>query len=700
MDLTLETPVRYVARVGPISAKKLEKLGIRTIEDLLFYPPFRYNDYSLISPIGKLQPGEVVTVQGYVENIRNIFTKRGKKIQEALITDESGSIPVVWFNQPFLIRVITHGAHIRLAGTVNWFSKQVALVSPDYELIQENINGQAHTDVSLHTGRLVPVYPETAGITSKWLRGRIAYVLDQCISQVQELLPSQLKETYRLMELTQALRQIHFPESQSNAIDARRRLGFDELFMIHLIAQFQRQAREQSQADSVTISSRDLSTFLTRLEFTLTGDQKQAVHEILHDISRNFPANRLLVGDVGSGKTVVAAIAMYAVFRNGRGSILMAPTQLLAQQHFETISKLLTPLGIKIGLFTGAQKNNEHTTKNNQRRLNVLKNPQFDIYIGTHALLSDSRTLKHIGLIVIDEQQRFGVEQRLLLRKKSEGTKTPHLLTMTATPIPRTIALTMFGNLDLSILNEMPKGRIRIKTWVVPNDKRDSAYEWIKKHLVSMQGQMFVICPLIEESETLSTVRAATKEFDRLKRTSFKNFRLGLLHGRMKPKEKTNALEAFRLGNLDILVTTPVVEVGIDIPNATIMLIEGSDRFGLSALHQLRGRVGRGNKQSYCLLFTENDDEKVLSRLKHLETIFSGPELADVDLRLRGPGELFGTRQHGIPQLTFATFSDTQLIHDTANACKSIIARDPSLSSYPLLRERLKKSTIEQTSQD
>ena len=400
--------------------------------------------------------------------------------------------------------------------------------------------------------------------------------------------------------------------------------------------------------------------------------------------------NRLLEGDVGSGKTVVAAIAMYAVLRAGYQSVIMAPTQILAEQHYHTLRTLFSPLGIRIELVTGTHKIS---------KLEALHSKP-DILVGTHALLSESVILDNVGLIVIDEQQRFGVKQRQLIRQKAQKTKTPHLLTMTATPIPRTVALTAYGNLSLSVLHQMPTGRKRVKTWVVPKQKRPSAYEWIREQLNTVHGQAFIICPLIEESETLQTIKAATKEYEVLRKQIFPQLHLALLHGRMKATEKTKVLDTFRSGKVDILVTTPVVEVGIDIPNATIMLVEAADRFGLSQLHQLRGRVGRGINDSYCLLFTEIEDETAITRLKSLETIYSGPELAEVDLQLRGPGELFGTKQHGVPMLKFASFGDTDLIVQVQKAASEIFKPDPTLANFPLLRSKLKNYTITGTGQD
>lgn len=683
MELTLTTSVRYVSRVGPVMARRLKKLGIETVADLLFYPPFRYNDFSLVSEIAKVRPGETVTIKGTVMKIQNFYTKTGKKIQEAEVADDSGKIPVIWFNQPFLLRVLEPGSSVSLSGRISWFGHRIVLSSPQYEVIKD-----ARSGPSLHTGRLVPVYPEISGVTSKWLRGRIDFVLKQMLTKIPEHLPSGLVWKYQLPPLPAALAAIHFPKTLDEAKEGRDRLAFDELFLWQLRAFEERRKWEKTKLSfALTVSRKDVDSLIGSLPFRLTGDQKAALEAILADLSRPIAMNRLLEGDVGSGKTVVATIAMYVAYRNGLTSLIMAPTQILAEQHYQTISKLLRPLGVNVGLVTGGGKTNYTLL----RKSNIL--------VGTHALLYKNFSLSNVGLVIIDEQQRFGVEQRAKLTAVGDKFKTPHLLTMTATPIPRTMALTIFGNLDLSVLNQMPLGRQKVKTWVVPAEKRESAYAWIAKQLNDTGGQAFIICPLIEESETLSSVKAVTSEFERLKKV-FPQFSIGLLHGRLKPTAKIQAIERFRNQKDRILLATPVVEVGIDIPNAMIMVIEAAERFGLGQLHQLRGRVGRGGIAAFCLLFTEDDSETTFKRLGTLETVFSGPKLAEIDLKLRGPGELFGTRQHGLPILTFANLSDAELILKSSTAVKETTELDPDLSTFPLLREKLKTSKIKMISQD
>jgi ATP-dependent DNA helicase RecG len=673
MELTLDTPVRFVPRVGPAMATKLEILEIRCVRDFLYHIPFRYNDYSNITPVAQVRPDEIVTIKGTVERFNAFATKSGKRLQEAKVRDDSGVISVIWFNQPFLRSVIKEGMTIHLSGTVSWFGTKLVLNSPEYELFHQDSD-----EPSLHTGRIVPVYPATEGISSKWMRGRIALLLSTLLPTLIDPMPETLKQTYHLMGLSTALSTIHFPASMDTLAAARARLAFDELLSLQLRAYTQKRERETKEmAHHLALTGADIKTFWESLPFTLTADQEQAIGELLVDLKRAYPMNRLLVGDVGSGKTVVAAAAMYAAVRNNTQAVLMAPTQILAQQHFQTLSKVFAPLGIKIGLVTGAHKDAGH----------------FDVIVGTHALLSDSTKFKKLSLVVIDEQHRFGVSQRTILMEKGSKKKTPHMLTMTATPIPRTVAKTAMGHMDLSILTVMPKGRTPIKTWVVSETKRQSAYGWITKQITETGGQAFVICPLIEESETMTSVRAVKKEFDVLKKIFFQ-FSVGLLHGRMKPKEKNEVLEAFRDKKHHILLATPVVEVGIDIPNATIMVIEASERFGLSQLHQLRGRVGRGSLASYCLLFTSGNDEAV-ERLKLLETEASGPDLAAADLERRGAGDIMGTRQHGIPNLKIATFGDTKRIEEVQEALVTLTTEDPDLKRFPLLRALAQNSTIE-----
>ena len=682
---TLQTPVEKLFMIGPTYGKRLKSLGIKTAKDLLYHFPFRYEDFSRIVLIREAREGEKVTVQGIVWEIQNEITKfKAKKITTATVNDGTGEVYVVWFNQPFLVKAIKIGDQISLSGKIEKWGRRLRMVSPEWEIISEKKE-------NIHTGRLVPIYPETAKVSSKWLRSRIFPLLKSLISQEKEWLPSQIRLAEGLVDLKTALAQIHFPKNKESAEKARKRFAFEELFLLQLGA-LERRREWKRQKVKFKLEIRnwklEIGNYISSLPFQLTDAQKRCIKEILEDLEKETPMNRLLEGDVGSGKTVVAAIAMYAVYLNKYRSALMAPTEILAHQHFQTLKRFLSPFGVKIALQTGSHKD---LTKNKKQ-----KTKNYDIIVGTHALLSESLKLEKLALIVIDEQHRFGVAQRAMLKHKAG---VPHLLTMTATPIPRTVALTFYGDLDLSLLDEMPKGRKEVQTWVVSPKKRNSAYRWLEEKIRKEKSQAFIICPLIEESESLKSVRAATVEFKRLQKV-FSHLSLGLLHGRMKSQEKNEVLQKFKEGKIDILVATPVVEVGIDVPNATIMVIEGAERFGLAQLHQLRGRVGRGEKKSYCLLFSESKSEKAYKRLKTLEKLHLGHKLAEIDLKLRGPGQIFGTAQHGFLNLKVASLDDLEMIQRARRAAKMIFQKDPSLKKFPPLKKKLETLKISQVEPD
>ncbi|MEK7100387.1 MAG: ATP-dependent DNA helicase RecG [Patescibacteria group bacterium] len=615
--------------VGPTYEKKLEKLGILTISDLLHHIPHRYLDFSKITKIRDLKIGEVVTTIGTITFLRNQPTKSGRLMQIGQIEDETGKISVAWFSQPFLTRMLYPGTKIAVSGELSWFNKQPAFFSPQYEKIEEDHD-------TVHTGKIVGIYPATAGLSSKWLKARIKYVIDRI--EIENKLDDS------------AFRKIHFPKDLEDTVEARERLAFNEFVDLLIKAKERKKKLLKKKGINFSIDQKEIDKFTNHIGFDLTNSQKKVAREILSDISKHVPMNRLLQGDVGSGKTIVSAIAAYATYLNGYQTVFLAPTQILANQHHQTLIQLFSNSLIQIELVTG-------TTKTMKKA---------DIYVGTHALLN--KTFEKVGLLVIDEQHKFGVKQINFLQKIN-----PHVLTMTATPIPRTIAQTLFSDMDLSIIDELPKNRQKIKTWLVPSEKRDKAYSWISEQIKNKNSQAFIICPLVEESEseTLKDVRSVKKEFESLQNI-FKNQKLGLLHGKLKEKEKNEVLNKFKNEELDILVSTPVVEVGIDIPNATIMLIEGSDRFGLAQLHQLRGRVGRGSKESYCLLFTENDSDKANNRLTAMTKIESGFELAELDLKLRGAGDVLGTKQSGFGNLKIADWSDTKLIKLASEAVNNV----------------------------
>ncbi len=612
--------------VGPNYEKKLEKLGILTIFDLLHHIPHRYLDFSKITKVSDIKIGETVTVIGVITSIRNQTTKSGRLMQIGQIEDESGKITLAWFSQPFLTRMLYPNLKIAVSGETSWFAGKPCFFSPQYEKIEEDHD-------TVHTGKIVGIYPATAGITSKWLKARVNYAIDKVD------IPEFLTNKKEMVSFKKAIHDVHFPKTIEDTEKAKERLAFNEFYNLLVKARERKKKLIKKKGIKLTFDDLTIKQFINKLPFTLTNSQEKVIKEILDDLKKNTPMNRLLQGDVGSGKTIVAAIATYATSIAGYQTVFLAPTQILANQHYESIKSFFSSLDV--ALVTA-----------NSKRLTTSSS----VYVGTHALLN--KTFENVGLLIIDEQHKFGVKQINFLQKQN-----PHVLTMTATPIPRTIAQTLFSDMDLSVIDELPKNRQKIKTWLVPNTKRSNAYDWCKLQITNNKSQMFVICPLVEdsESETLKDVKSVKKEFETLK-SIFKNQKLGLLYGKMKDTDKNKLLLEFSKGNIDILVSTPVVEVGIDIPNATIMLIEASDRFGLAQLHQLRGRVGRGSKESYCLLFTENDSEKTVERLTALTKTSSGFELAELDLKLRGAGDVLGTKQSGFGNLKIADWSQTKLI--------------------------------------
>ncbi|MEX2028531.1 MAG: ATP-dependent DNA helicase RecG [Candidatus Curtissbacteria bacterium] len=671
-----QTKVSDLPGVGAFYNLKLKRLGIETIEDLIYHFPFRYDDYSKVEEIRDIQSGEKLSIQGVIWQIKNIRTRFGKFITTAQIADPSGVVDVLWFNQPYLTKILKAGTPISLSGKVDTSGPRPKLLSPAYEVIhpQSPIIGEQ----TLHTGRLVPIYPETEGVTSKWIRQKIAQILPGYIKTLKDFLPEDVIKRQKLESLSTALSKIHFPAKWENIEEARPRLAFDELFIIQLAATLRKRDWQNAKnAPQIKSDPAKIKKLIEDLPFALTQAQTRATNEILKDLERQTPQNRLLEGDVGSGKTVVAAIAAYAALLAGFDVLFAAPTEILAFQHQKTLDTILSPLGIKVGIWTGSRKQSG------------------DITCGTHALLVTFKPKRQVGLIIVDEQHRFGVAQRAKLFADQTKAFTPHFLTMTATPIPRTLALTLYRDLDLSVLDEMPKGRQKISTHVVPNLKRQDAYKFIQKHIDDGR-QAFILTPFVEPSETMATVKSATVEFEKLKQifSSIVDSRstiikLGLLHGRLKSKEKEKIIEDFKKNKINILVTTPVVEVGIDVPNATIMMIESAERFGLAQLHQLRGRVGRGEHQSYCLLFSDSRAENSIRRLKSMEKIHVGFELAEIDLKMRGAGEIFGLKQSGFINLKIADLSDTVMLARAQKEADTIAQTDPTLESNPALAKKI-----------
>lgn len=674
----LETPIQSLPSTRPITIKKLSSLGIRTYFDLLRYVPFRYEDYSLISPIARIQEGEKVTIRGTVESAKNQYTRRRLTIQRVILADESGSIPVVWFNQPYIIRLFPVGAQVALSGS----KKKDSFEPKEYEIIK------SPDQISMHTGKLVPVYLAKKGLSARTIREKVFYVLTELLKtgeKIPEMLPPELVKRYNLASEDMAFKTIHQPLSTEDEMRARERLSFDEFFTIQLSAYLVRKNWEKEKVGNILHVDRykkEINEFVKTLPFALTDAQIRAKDVILTDLGKPHPMNRFLQGDVGSGKTVIAAIAAYASYLNGFRTLVMAPTEILTMQHFATLEKLFKNTTVSVGLQTGSQK----------------KSGTADIIVGTHALVSKKANFADVGLVVVDEQHRFGVRQRGTLKEKGQH---PHLLSMTATPIPRTVALTLYGELDMTVLNEMPKGRIPIKSYLTPDQKRADGYSWIFKKVTQEGAQVFVICPLIEEStvETMKSVKAVTKEYEYLQKDVFPTLKVGLIHGKLKAAEKNTVMEDFKNKKYDILVSTSVVEVGIDIPSATVIVIEGAERYGLAQLHQLRGRVGRGDTQSYCLVFTESNNPQVLERLSFFCKTTSGADLAEYDLVHRGAGDLYGTRQSGDDTLQIASFSDFELIERSKKAVEEFIEKY-RLSEYPRLHDRIKELQIHQIAKD
>ncbi len=698
--MNLDTPLRHIPGIGYVHGRRLAEMNLLTISDLINHFPFRYEDFSEIVPINEAQLNTKVTLKGEIWQIKNIFTKYGKKITQAIFNDGTNSINLTWFNSTYLTKSIKVGDRLQISGKLTKYGSKLSIIMPVWEKLEASSMNNASSKKPLHTGGLIPVYPETEGISSKWLRTKIAQILPKVNLFIEDPLPENIKG--KMLGLNDAYQKIHFPESYEDVDRATKRLSFDEIFLIQLKTLLIKNSWENKPSiDRFRIDRETLTVFTDNLPFGLTGAQKRVLEEIIADLQKGRPMNRLVQGEVGSGKTAVAAIAAYITHLNGFKTLYMAPTEILAFQHHSTFKKLLEPFGIEIGLYTGSRKfklNNESGIVNKAKNKKtdssvIIHNFEPQIIIGTHALLSEKLQAENTGLIIVDEQQRFGVEQRSVLRNKA---KIPHFLTMTATPIPRTVALTLYGDLDLSIIDEMPIGRIPVKTYVVPAKKRTDAYKFIEDR--AREGeQVYIITPLIEISETLLTVKAAVDEFENLKKV-FPKLKLGLLHGRLKPKEKNAVLQDFKNKKTDILVSTSVVEVGVDVPNATIMVIEGAERFGLAQLHQLRGRVGRGSKQSYCLLFPSTEESNIVSRLKNLEKISDGLKLAEIDLKIRGSGEIFGKRQSGRFDLKIASFNDLELIEKTRTEAQNLLTGDPALAKYPLLRVKL--SSFEQVAPD
>ena len=694
--MNLSTPIEELQGVGPVYRGKLKKLGIKQVRDLLFHFPYRYEDFSNVIPIAKAKTGESCCFKGKILEITDKRTWRKRmSVTEAILGDETGAIKITWFNQPYLANLFKKGNSICVAGKILSDEHGFRLSNPIYEKIGEN--------ELTHTGRIVPVYPETSGLSSRWLRQTIKYLLSMLASQLEEAMPEALLKEHKLMPVQKAIFEIHFPDSMNLAQKARERFSFEELFTLACWILMERKKLDQKKAFAIPLNLAFMQKFTATLPFKLTDGQKKAVWQILKDLEKPRPMSRLLEGDVGSGKTVVATMAALNAFKAGYQTVFMAPTEILAKQHFKTVSKLLEGFKMDIGLLTGKEDKftskklaNDYIEVSREKLLKKALNNEINVLIGTHALIQDKVKFGNLGLVVLDEQHRFGVEQRAKLTRQ---TFIPHLLSMTATPIPRTLALTLYGDLDLSLIPELPAGRKKIITQVVVPAERAKTYSFIRKE-VKKGRQVFVICPRIEATgadpasgggpRNQLEIKTVKEEYEKLSKKVFPDLRVAMLHGKMAGKEKERVMKNFRYKKIDILVSTSVVEVGVDIPNASVMLIEGAERFGLAQLHQFRGRVGRSNYQSYCFLFTDSPSRKTRQRLKALMTCESGFDLAEKDLEIRGPGDFSGVRQWGIPDLAMASLNNLPLIEKTREAAKIILEEDPELKKYPVLRDKIK----------
>jgi len=671
LDQGLKAPVTVLQGIGPSNAKTLSTIGLNTLDDLLHYYPRRYDDYSKMKPINRLSAGEVVTILAAVKRVDNRSLHGGKReITEAILDDGTGALRVTWFNQPWLASRLPVGTQIVLSGKVEMYLGRLVMNSPEWEYLE-----QEH----LHTNRIVPVYPLTAGISQKQLRKAIFQVASFWAPRHRDFLPTSIRESGGLMPLSTALAQVHFPENQASLESARERLAFDEIFMLQMGVLSQKQSWQSAVGQVFTAPAEWLAQIEAGLPFELTEAQKRALSDIQGDLSSGKPMERLLQGDVGSGKTVIAALAMATIAREGAQSALMAPTSILAEQHYRSLLKLLSsdePVADKpfkpaeIRLLIG-----DTSAAEREEILSGLSDGQIKFLVGTHALIEEPVSFQRLQLAVIDEQHRFGVAQRAALRNKGEN---PHLLVMTATPIPRSLALTVYGDLDLTVIDQMPVGRQPIETHILMPLERERGYQLIRSQ-VKAGYQAFIIYPLVEKGERDDESKAAVEEHARLQAEVFPHHAIGLLHGRLTPEEKDAVMRRFRNHETDILVSTSVVEVGVDVPNATVMLIESANRFGLAQLHQFRGRVGRGEAQSYCLLIPETDESSENERLQAMVESNDGFVLAERDLQQRGPGDFLGTRQAGFSELRMASLTNVRLIEKARQLAQLLFIQDPDL---------------------
>ena len=682
----VDAEIMYLKGVGPYRAKLLAKMNLLTVRDLLTHFPARHEDRGSMKKVGELEVGAKESTQVTVLYPPQVHAMSGRMSGRSILKvragDDTGRIDLQWWNQPWREKQFQPGMRLFVYGKVSEFNGLMQIESPAFEILSEKDEAAGTTG---EVGRIVPVYPATEGLLQPHLRRAIADALDKYLPTIPDPLPPQVLEDYNLRPFDWSLRQIHFPDSEEDKEEARYRLIFEELFLLQVaLAQKKRHAQVQEAGLRHEVSEEKIKKWLATLPFKLTRAQKRVMNEVRRDMKASSPMNRLLHGDVGSGKTMVAAYALWAAHATGMQGAMLAPTEILAEQHFSTLTRLFKPLGIEVALLEGSLK-----TKNKRRIQEDLNEGRVSIVVGTHALIQEGIEFKNLSVAIVDEQHRFGVMQRAALQAKGAGGVRPDVLVMTATPIPRTLALTIYGDLDVSILDELPPGRQPIKTKLIKPTARNKAYDFVREE-VAKGRQAYVVCPLVEESEKLAHLKAATALAEGLRENELKDLRVGLVHGQLDVVERDEQMELFRAGMHDVLVSTTVIEVGVDVPNATIMVIEDAERFGLSQLHQLRGRVGRGTHKSFCFLLSDPKTDEGKARLNAMCKTQNGFEIAEYDLQLRGPGEFYGTRQSGLPDFRIADIlKDVEIIEEARQAATELVAQDPLLEwpEHQALRE-------------